>query len=50
MQFALAGCSRWVDRLELLLVAALHELSIDVKTNWLGILAPVGGSELDEEI
>lgn len=42
--------ARWVDRLELLSIAALHELAVDIQAEWLGILAPVRSSELGEEV
>ena len=41
---------RWVDRLELLSIAALHELAVDVEAKWLLVFASVGSSELSEEI
>lgn len=42
--------SRWVDRLNLLAIAALHELPIDVEANGLAILDAIGGSQFDGKV
>ncbi len=38
---------RWVDRLDLLAIAALYELSIDVQPNGLIVFDAIGGCQFD---
>lgn len=41
---------RRVDRLDLLAIAALYKLSIDVQADGLGVLDAIGGSQFDGKV